>query len=205
MTAEVRIHDVINSDDVDIYRELAGGTTTANVLHGSSNAIGGQSAVVKRRWGGGPDELLLAGAPEGIKFALGENPKQSNFANPRPRYPATRMGVEDPIRERFPAARDYRKRRTSTRRPGTGVERRPPRRDLQLEAIVEILEGKRFIHCHSYRQDEILMLIRVAEEFGVRSRRSSTSSRATRSPTRSRRTAPARSTFSDWWAYKFEV
>src|SRR4029453_16365409 len=112
-----------------------------------------------------------AGAPEGIKFALGENPKQSNFANPRPRYPATRMGVANLIRERFLAARDYRKRQEEYTKAAAvkGASPGRPRRDLQLEAIAEILEGKRQIHCHSYRKDEILEMLRVAEEFGVRS------------------------------------
>src|SRR5262249_31501357 len=116
VTAEVRIRDVLHPLDVAIYRELAGGTTVANILHGSANAIGGQTQIAKWRWGGGPDDLVFVGAPEGIKFALGENPKQSNWRNPAPRYPRTRMGVAELIRERFQAARDYRRRQEEYRK-----------------------------------------------------------------------------------------
>ncbi|HTO75703.1 MAG TPA: amidohydrolase family protein, partial [Thermoanaerobaculia bacterium] len=141
VTAEVRIRDVLDPFDVAIYRELAGGTTVANVLHGSANAIGGQSQVVKWRRGAGPDDLPFVGAPEVIKFALGENPKQSNFQNPHPRYPATRMGVADLIRERFLAARDYKRRQEEYAKAAAvkGAHPIPVRRDLQLEALVEVL------------------------------------------------------------------
>jgi len=170
VTAEVRIRDVIDPFSVAVYRELAGGTTTANVLHGSANAIGGQNQIVKWRWGAGPEGMDFAGAPEGIKFALGENPKQSNWGNPRPRYPRTRMGVAELIRERFQAAEEYRARQAEYRKAAAvkGSHPIPPEPDLQLEAIAEILEGKRQIHCHSYRKDEMLQMLRSAEEFGVR-------------------------------------
>ena len=207
VTAEVRIADVIDPLDVAVYRELAGGTTTANVLHGSANAIGGQNAIVKWRWGGGPDDFLLAGAPEGIKFALGENPKQSNFANPRPRYPATRMGVANLIRERFLAARDYRKRQEEYRKAAAvkGASPVPPKPDLQLEAIAEVLEGKRQIHCHSYRKDEILEVIRVAEEFGVKVATFQHVLEGYKVADEMARHGAGGSTFSDWWAYKPEA
>ncbi len=174
VTAEVRVRDILSPFDPSIYRELAGGTTVANVLHGSANSIGGQNQIVKWRLGGGPEELVFVGAPEGIKFALGENPKQSNWSNPTPRYPATRMGVADSIQERFQAAKDYRQRQAEYRKAlasaGKGAKPIPPRTDLQLEAIAEILEGKRKVHCHSYRKDEILQMIRSAEEVGVSDR-----------------------------------
>jgi imidazolonepropionase-like amidohydrolase len=207
VTAEVRIQDAIDPFDVAIYRELAGGTTTANVLHGSANSIGGQNAIVKWRWGGAPSDLLLAGAPEGIKFALGENPKQSNFPNPNPRYPATRMGVANQIRERFLAARDYRRRQEEYLKAAAvkGAHPIPPRKDLQLEAIAEILEGKRQIHCHSYRKDEILEMARAAEEFGVRVAAFQHVLEGYKVADEIARHGAGASTFSDWWAYKVEV
>jgi N-acetylglucosamine-6-phosphate deacetylase len=198
---------VLDPFDVAIYRELAGGTTAANVLHGSANAIGGQNATVKWRRGGGPEDLPLAGAPPGIKFALGENPKQSNFQNPRPRYPATRMGVANLIRERFLAARDYRKRQAEHRKAAAvkGASTIPPRPDLQLEAIAEILEGKRKIHCHSYRKDEILEMLRVAEQFGVKVQTFQHVLEGYKVADEIARHGAGASVFSDWWAYKFEV
>jgi imidazolonepropionase-like amidohydrolase len=207
VSAEVRIQDVLDPFDVAIYRELAGGTTAANVLHGSANAIGGQNAIVKWRFGSNPEDLLFSGAPEGIKFALGENPKQSNFQNPRPRYPATRMGVANLIRERFLAARDYRKRQEEYRKAAAvkGAHPVPPRRDLQLEAIAEILEGKRQIHCHSYRKDEILEMIRAAEEFGIKVATFQHVLEGYKVADEIARHGAGGSTFSDWWAYKFEV
>ncbi len=207
VTAEVRIRDVINPFDVAIYRELAGGTTTANVLHGSANAIGGQTQIVKWRWGGGPDDMVFAGAPPGIKFALGENPKQSNWTNPQPRYPKTRMGVADSIRERFQAAQDYRKRQEEYRKAASvkGAHPIPPEPDLQLEAIAEILEGSRQIHCHSYRKDEILQMLRTAEEFGVRVATLQHVLEGYKVADEIARHGAGASGFSDWWAYKFEV
>jgi imidazolonepropionase-like amidohydrolase len=207
VTAEVRIQDVIDPLDVAVYRELAGGTTTANVLHGSANAIGGQNAILKWRWGSAPDDYLFAGAPPGIKFALGENPKQSNFQNPRPRYPATRMGVANLIRERFLAARDYRKRQEEYRKAAAvkGAAPVPPEPDLQLEAIAEILEGKRQIHCHSYRKDEILEVLRVAEEFGVKVATLQHVLEGYKVADEMAKHGAGGSTFSDWWAYKPEA
>ena len=207
VTAEVRIRDVLNPFDVAIYRELAGGTTTANVLHGSANAIGGQTQIVKWRWGGGPDDLVFVGAPEGIKFALGENPKQSNWRNPRPRYPSTRMGVAESIRERFLAAREYRQRQDEYRKAAAvkGAHAIPPKPDLQLEAIAEILEGRRKIHCHSYRKDEILQMLRSAEEFGVQVSTLQHVLEGYKVADEIARHGAGASGFSDWWAYKFEV
>ncbi|HWZ84835.1 MAG TPA: amidohydrolase family protein, partial [Thermoanaerobaculia bacterium] len=207
VTAEVRIRDVINPFDVAVYRELAGGTTAANVLHGSANSIGGQNQIVKWRWGGNPEEYLFVGAPEGIKFALGENPKQSNWRNAHPRYPATRMGVAESIRVTFLAAQDYRKRQEEYRKAAAvkGAHPIPPEPDLQLEAVAEILEGKRKIHCHSYRKDEILQMLRSAEEFGVTVGTLQHVLEGYKVADEIARHGAGASGFSDWWGYKFEV
>lgn len=173
VTSMARIQDVLNPTDVDLYRALAGGVTALNLLHGSGNAIGGQNTVVKVKYGRPVAEFIFPGAPPGIKFALGENPKRSNATVPagQPRrYPATRMGVREVIREAFIRARDY-KRAWDEHRAGVARGDKnliPPRRDLQLEPLVEILEGKRLVHAHCYRADEILMLLDVADEFGFK-------------------------------------
>lgn len=198
-TAMVRIQDVINPDAIGWYRELAGGITVANQLHGSANAIGGQNSVVKLRWGcEHPDDMRFDGAPPGIKFALGENVKQSNWGDDNTtRYPQTRMGVETFIRSRFIAAREYLAER---------AEGGPTfRRDLELEALGEILNGERLIHCHSYRQDEILMLCRVAQEFGFRIGTFQHVLEGYKVAEVVKEAAIGGSAFADWWAYKFEV
>ena len=206
VSAEVRIVDVVDPLDVAIYRELAGGLTAANVLHGSANAIGGQNAVLKMRFGEGPDGILLAGAPAGIKFALGENPKQSNWPSPRPRYPQTRMGVSALIRERFLAARDYRrKQKEADAAKKRGETVMPVRTDDQLEAIAEVLEGKRAIHAHAYVKQEILDLIRVCEEFGIRVGTFQHVLEGYKVADEIAAHGAGASSFSDWWAYKFEV
>ncbi len=201
-TAEVRIQDVINPEDTNIYRQLAGGTTSALMLHGSANVIGGQSITVKWRWGKSADEMIFKEAPTGIKFALGENVKRSNFRTDSTRYPASRMGVEQVIRERFLAALDYKRHWEEYR---AGKRPLPPARDLQLDALVEILEGKRLIHCHSYRQDEILMLLRVCEEFGIRVGTLQHVLEGYKVANEIARHGAGASSFSDWWAYKIEV
>jgi imidazolonepropionase-like amidohydrolase len=203
-TAEVRIADVLDPDDVGIYRQLAGGLTAANVLHGSANAIGGQNAVIKLRWGAPAADLLFAAAPPGIKFALGENPKQSNWNQEERRYPQTRMGVEEVLRARFQAARDS-AREWADHRAGKKRSAVPPRHDLELEALVEILEGRRLVHAHSYRADEILMLLRVAEEFGFRIATVQHGLESYKVADEIARHGAGASIFSDWWAYKYEV
>jgi len=210
VTAEVRVADVIDHRDVNIYRELAGGVTTINVLHGSCNAIGGQNAVLKLRWGKGPEELLFKGAPRGIKFALGENPKRSNYRPPgaAPRYPATRMGVEAVIREAFEQARAYKKewQEYEARKGSAGPDQPlPPRRDLRLEVLKDVLDGKVLVHAHCYRADEILMLIRVAEEFGFKIRTFQHVLEGYKVASEIARHGAGASTFSDWWAYKMEA
>src|SRR3712207_4939980 len=157
VTSMARTQDILNPTAINIYRELAGGTTAALLLHGSCNAIGGLSTTVKFKWGHPAADFPVAGAPPGIKFALGENPKRSNFNIPglQPRYPATRMGVEETIRDAFTRARDYKRDWDEYRARTTRGEKNviPPRRDLELEPLVEILEGRRWVHSHCYRAD----------------------------------------------------
>jgi N-acetylglucosamine-6-phosphate deacetylase len=204
VTAEVRIQDVLFADDINVYRQLGGGLTTANVLHGSANPIGGQNAVIKLRWGAGPGDLLFKKAPQGIKFALGENVKQANW--PGKRYPQTRMGVEQVIRDAFRAAQDYRHRhKTYDRNSKSQRKNVPPRIDLELEALAEILEGTRLLHCHSYRQDEILMLTRIAEDFGFTIATFQHVLEGYKVAERIAEHGAGASTFSDWWQYKYEV
>ena len=205
ITCETRIEDVLDSDDIWIYRQLAGGTTAANVLHGSANPIGGQNAIVKWRWGVQLEDLLLAGAKPGVKFALGENVKQSNFATARGasvRYPQTRMGVEQLIRDRFNAALDYER---SWKEWEQNKLRIPPPRDLELDALLEIVKGKRDIHAHGYRQDELLMLMRVAEDFGFRVASFEHVLEGYKIADIMAKHGVAGSAFSDWWAYKIEA
>jgi len=205
VTAEVRIKDVINADDINIYRQLGGGLTCANILHGSANSIGGQNAVIKLRWGLGPNELLYKNAPQGIKFALGENVKQANWEGTN-RYPQTRMGVEQIIRDAFKAAQDY-VHHWDTYRKNAKMQRVkvPPRKDLELEALAEVLNGSRLVHCHSYRQDEILMLTRIAEEFGFTIATFQHVLEGYKIADRIAEHGAGASTFSDWWQYKYEV
>ncbi|HUF27475.1 MAG TPA: amidohydrolase family protein [Gemmatimonadaceae bacterium] len=157
---EVRLGDVLTINNIWMYRHLAGGLTLAHVMHGSANPIGGQNQHVKMRWGALPEELKVEGAPRTVKFALGENVKRRED-----RYPDTRMGTEQIIRDHFLAAREYERRWQEWQRTPQGV---PPRRDLRLQALVDILNGDILVQSHSYRQDEILMLMRLAEEFGFR-------------------------------------
>jgi imidazolonepropionase-like amidohydrolase len=210
ITSEVRVADVIDHRDPDIYRQLAGGVTVVNVLHGSCNAIGGQNAVLKLRRGKGPEELLFKDAPPGIKFALGENPKRANFSVPGPRrYPRTRMGVESVIRRAFQDAQAYRREwdEYERKRAAAGKGERPlaPRRDLRLQALVEVMEGRRLVHAHCYRSDEILMLIRLAEEFGFKVKTFQHVLEGYKVASEIARHGAGASTFSDWWAYKMEA
>ncbi len=202
-TAEVRIGDFIDARDISIYRQLAGGVTTANVLHGSANPIGGQNQVIKLRWGASPEGMKFTGAPAGIKFALGENVKQSNWRGEySTRYPQTRMGVEQIIRDTFQAARQYRYRQEQWTQNRQGL---PPRRDLELDAIAEILEKKRWIHCHSYRQDEILALLRTLESFDIQIGTLQHILEGYKVADAMQQHGAMASAFSDWWAYKVEV
>lgn len=210
VSSMVSIRDVIDPTDIAIYREAAGGTTTSHVMHGSANPIGGQNAIIKHRWGADAEGLLFEGAPPTIKFALGENPKRSNF-NAGPgvpgRYPASRMGVMDVIRQAFIEATEYRAEwDTYNARLANGDRGAiPPRRDLKLDPLVEVLEGTRYVHAHSYRADEILALIRVAEEFGFRIHTFQHVLEGYRVADEIKEHGASASTFSDWWAYKVEA
>src|SRR5438445_4068880 len=209
VSSMVTMEEVLDPDDIDIYRDLAGGVTSANILHGSANAIGGQTLVIKLRWGQPAAKLPFEGALPGIKFALGENPKRSNFSIPgQPRrYPATRMGVEETIRGAFSEARDYKKTWDEYNKRAAAGEKNliAPRRDLRLEPLVEVLEGKRYVHSHCYREDEILMLLRVAKEFGFKVRTFQHVLEGYKVADELAAAGVGASTFSDWWAYKVEA
>jgi N-acetylglucosamine-6-phosphate deacetylase len=203
ITAEVRIGDFVDGDDINIYRQLAGGVTSSNILHGSANPIGGQNQVIKLRWGQLGEQMKFKAAPQGIKFALGENVKQSNWGNEyTTRYPQTRMGVEQIVRDAFQAARQYEARWKQWNQDQAGI---PPRKDLELDALVEILNHKRWIHCHSYRQDEILALIRTLDDFKVQIGTFQHILEGYKVADEMARHGAMGSAFSDWWAYKFEV
>ncbi|HAD60464.1 MAG TPA: hypothetical protein DCG12_14565 [Planctomycetaceae bacterium] len=203
ITCEVRIGDFIDDDDITIYRQLAGGVTTSNILHGSANPIGGQNQVIKLRWGQTGEQMKYRKAPPGVKFALGENVKQSNWGDEyTTRYPQTRMGVEQLFRDAFTAAREYGSRRQAWQRTRRGL---PVRRDLELDALLEMVEHKRWIHCHSYRQDEILGLIRVLDEQGIRIGTFQHILEGYKVADEMAKHGAMASAFADWWAYKFEV
>lgn len=196
-SAEVRIGDVINSEDVNMYRQLAGGVTGAQLLHGSANPIGGQSAVIKFRWGKLPEEIKNAKADGFIKFALGENVKQSNWGpSVKIRFPQTRMGVEQVYEDYFTRAREY----------GLALKAgKPVRRDLDLDAVLEILNKKRFISCHSYVQSEITMLMRIAEKYDFCLNTFTHILEGYKVADKMKAHGAGASTFSDWWGYKYEV
>ncbi len=196
-SAEVRIGDVVNSEHIALYRVLGGGVTTSQLLHGSANPIGGQSAIIKSRWGLTPEEMKLEQAPEFIKFALGENVKQSNWGPQYDtRYPQTRMGVEQVYKNFFTLAKEY----DTARKKDSNH-----RKNLELEAIAEILNKKRFISCHSYVQSEITMLMNVANEFGFPVNTFTHILEGYKVADKMKAHGVGASTFSDWWAYKYEV
>jgi imidazolonepropionase-like amidohydrolase len=209
VSSMVNIADVLNPEDINIYRDLAGGVTTANILHGSANAIGGQTIVIKLRWGKQAKDLPFEGALPGIKFALGENPKRSGFSisGTPPRYPSTRMGVMDIYREAFSEAVDYKKAWDDYNGKKAAGETNliPPRRDLKLEPLLEVLEGKRLVHIHCYREDEILQMIRVAEEFHFKIATFQHVLEGYKVAEEIANSGAGASTFSDWWAYKVEA
>jgi imidazolonepropionase-like amidohydrolase len=211
----VDIKDVLNPADINIYRGLAGGLTVSNVLHGSANAIGGQTVVIKLRWGKTAKELLFEGATPGIKFALGENPKRQGYPTqgflnqgpaPDRRYPGTRLGVEEVIRQSFTEAKIYQADwKVYNEKLARGEHPVPPRKDLRLEPLVEVLEGKRYVHAHCYRSDEILMLIRVADEMGFKIRTFQHVLEGYKVAKEIAAHGAGASTFSDWWSYKIEA
>ena len=196
-TAEVTIEDVLDAEDVDIYRNLAGGVTSIQILHGSANPIGGRSAIIKLKWGEKADNLVYQNSPKFIKFALGENVKQANWGdNARTRFPQTRMGVEQVFTDYFQRAQEY----DALKKSG-----KPYRKDLELETIAEILNKERFISCHSYVQSEINMLMKVAEKFNFRINTFTHILEGYKVADKMVEHGVGGSTFSDWWAYKYEV
>ncbi|MBD1393623.1 amidohydrolase family protein [Mucilaginibacter glaciei] len=200
VTSEVRIADVIDAEDINIYRQLAGGVTTSHILHGSANAIGGQTQLIKMRWGKLPEEMKFEGSDGFIKFALGENVKGSNnniqFGQVL-RFPQTRMGVEEVYVDAFTRAKEYKAARA--------VKGSTTRRDLELDALSEILDSKRFITCHSYVQSEINMLMHVADSMGFKINTFTHILEGYKVADKMKAHNIAGSTFSDWWAYKNEV
>ncbi|MBC8048194.1 MAG: amidohydrolase family protein [Fimbriimonadaceae bacterium] len=198
VTSEVRIGDIINSEDINIYRQLSGGVTTSHILHGSANPIGGQTEIIKLRWGLSPEEMKMKEAPEFIKFALGENVKQANWGDVYTvRFPQTRMGVEQTMDDAFTRAEDYMaaKKRTDTLL----------RKDLELEALAEILMKQRFITCHSYVQSEINMLMHVADKYDFTVNTFTHILEGYKVADKMKAHGAGASNFSDWWAYKYEV
>ena len=203
VTSEVRIGDVINPDDINIYRQLAGGVTIAQLLHGSANPIGGQSAIIKLRWGHLAEELKYKKAKPFIKFALGENVKQSNWGSKyRTRFPQTRMGVEQIIYDAFVRAKEYDEKQQKYKKNKKGLR---PRKNLELDALVEVLNHERFVTCHSYIQSEILMLMDLANSFDFRINTFTHILEGYKVADELKAHGANASTFSDWWAYKYEV
>ncbi|RUA18823.1 MAG: amidohydrolase [Flavobacteriia bacterium] len=194
-SAEVRMKDVIDPTDMDIYRNLAGGVTTIQLLHGSANPIGGRSAILRLKWGENADGLVFPNAPKFIKFALGENVKQSNW-NSFSRFPQTRMGVEQVYTDYFQRAKEYDAKKKSGK---------PFRYDEEMETLAEILNGERFISCHSYVQSEINMMMKVAEKFNFRMNTFTHILEGYKVADKMAEHGVGGSTFSDWWAYKYEV
>lgn len=195
---EVQMGDVLTHNNIWFYRQLAGGLTTTMIKHGSANPIGGENVYVKTRWGALPDELKLQGAPRTVKFALGENPKRSPN-----RYPNTRMGVQEIIRDHFRAARDYEAewKRWEADKAKAGI---PPRRDLRMEAILDILDQKLLVSSHGYRADEFLALVRLAEEFGFRIQTLQHGVEAYKIASELKASGVAAVVWSDWGAFKLE-
>ena len=194
-SAEVSIEDVIDSEDIDIYRNLAGGVTSIQILHGSANPIGGRSAIIKLKWGEPAKNLINKNAPKFIKFALGENVKQSRSQSGT-RFPRTRMGVEQLFLDYFSRAEEYESRKKSGQ---------PYRYDIEMETLVEIMNGERFISCHSYVQSEINMMMKVAEKFNFKMNTFTHILEGYKVADIMKEHGVGASTFSDWWAYKFEV
>jgi len=194
-TAEVKMEDVVDNEDIDIYRQLAGGVTSAQLLHGSANPIGGRSAIFKLKWGESPENMIYNNSPKFIKFALGENVKQSNWQS-FSRFPQTRMGVEQVFMNYFQRAKEY----DTKKKSGKAY-----RYDEEMEVLAEILNGERFISCHSYVQSEINMMMKVAEHFNFRLNTFTHILEGYKVADKMKAHGAGAGTFSDWWAYKYEV
>ncbi|MFO7829048.1 MAG: amidohydrolase family protein [Bacteroidales bacterium] len=208
ITPEVRIADVIDPDDINIYRQLAGGVTAAQILHGSANPVGGQSAIIKLRWGVASDELILNDGAQFLKHALGENVKQSRlpemFAN---RFPVSRMGVETIIRDAYQQAVDYKKEWEAYEKLSVKEKNKTimPRIDLRMEALVDVLEEKSFITCHAYVQSETNMILKLAEDFGIKAHTLIHNTEGYKIADKIAAHGAYASNLPDWWAYKYEV
>lgn len=202
ITSEVRIGDVINPENINIYRQLSGGVTAAHILHGSANPIGGQSVLIKHRWGHSAEELKIANQPGFLKHALGENVKRSTS-----RYPVTRMGVDQIIRDAYFRAVDYNNKwkAWNALKPAEKAGKVPPRRDLELDAIVDVLEKRSFIECHTYVQSEGTMIMKLAEDFGLKVNSLIHFNEGYKIADQIARGGHGASVFSDWWDYKYEV
>ena len=202
----VRMEDVVDSEDINIYRQLSGGVTAAQLLHGSANPVGGQSAIVKLRWGSSPNQMLINGADPFIKFALGENVKRSR-SNNSVRYPLTRMGVEQVYVDAFTNALAYEKewKAYNSLPSKSKAKAKKPRKDIVHDTMLEIIRGKRFISCHSYVQSEINMLMKVADQFGFKINTFTHILEGYKVADKMKAHGAGASTFSDWWAYKWEV
>lgn len=208
VTAEVSIADVINPEDHNIFRQIASGVTCSQLLHGSANPIGGQSALIKLRWGKSAEEMKIKNTDGFIKFALGENVKQSNWGNfNTTRFPQTRMGVEQVFYDAFYRAKEYKKNWKTYNSLNSRQKREtnPPREDLELNTLVEILDGKRHITCHSYVESEINMLMHVADSMGFKINTFTHILEGYKVTEKLKNHNAGASTFADWWAYKFEV
>lgn len=207
VTSEVRIQDNLNPEDINIYRQLSGGVTTSHILHGSANTIGGQTQLIKLRWGANADGLIFSNAAPFIKFALGENVKRSSNPLGNNRFPDTRMGVEQVLDDAFQRAKEYENswkayNTLDSKKKASAV---PPRRDLELDALVEILNSKRFITCHSYVQSEIVAMMRVADKYGFTLNTFTHILEGYKVADKMKEHGAHASTFSDWWNYKMEV
>jgi imidazolonepropionase-like amidohydrolase len=202
ITSEVRCSDVIDPEDISIYRELSGGVTATHTLHGSANPIGGQSVLIKLRWGRPADELKIDNQVGFLKHALGENVKQTSN-----RYPNSRMGVEQIIKDAYQRAVDYNKqwKEWNSLKPAERIGKIPPRRDLELDAIVDVLEKRSFIVCHAYVQSEIVMILELAREFGVEVNTLIHCNEGYKVADKIKEHGTAASVFADWWDYKYEV
>lgn len=202
ITSEVRIGDVIDPEDPSIYRQLAGGVTMSHILHGSANPIGGQSTVIKQRWGHNAEELKVENQVGFLKHALGENVKRSTS-----RYPNTRMGTEQIIRDAYQRAVDYNNewKAWNAMKPAERAEKIPPRRDLELDAIVDVLEKRSFIECHTYVQSEGAMIMNLAKDFDVKVNSLIHFNEGYKIADQMVEHGASASVFSDWWDYKYEV
>jgi len=210
ITAEVDVKDVINPEDINIWYAIANGVTTIHTMHGSANPIGGKGIVLKLRWGKSAEEMIFKGAPRTIKWALGENPKQSNFSRQgKPRYPKTRMGVEASIRKIFEEAKDYMRKweeyKKALKKKKKGPLPLPPRRDYRLETIADVLKGKYWIRCHAYQSEEMVSIMKLCHEYGVKLVCFEHGLEGYRITNELVKYGVAVSTFADSWAYKWEA